>query len=258
MRFKRVVSLSPSITEVLFALGFEDLVAGVTDACDYPREANSKPHVCSWFSPDMDRLLALRPDLVIGLKSAHGRFAPILGSYDFHLELLHPTTIEDALQDMVKIGDLLAVPSAAHFLVDGLERRLAKLAESVTELPLEQRLTVMRILDIADDELIVAGPQSFQYDVIARAGGINLTSALNPAYPKISFQQLHKWDPAVIFVCGSDEDYPARLISHPKLKPLAAVQHSKFYQFDCGLTCRTGPRIVDMAELLFRTLYVGK
>jgi iron complex transport system substrate-binding protein len=258
MRYKRVVSLSPSITEVLFALGLEDLVVGVTDACDYPLEVNNKPHVCSWFAPDMERLLALRPDLIIGLESAHGRLVPTFCNHSLRLELLHPTTISDALHDMVKLGDLLEVPTAAHSLVDGLERRLAELDKEVADLPLNLRPTVLRILDIADDELIVAGPQSFQYDVIARAGGINVTSALYPAYPKISFQQLHQWDPAVIFVCGSDENYPARIKPHPKLKPLAAVQHCKFYQFECGLTCRTGPRIVDMAELLFRTLYGGK
>ncbi|NOQ67231.1 MAG: ABC transporter substrate-binding protein, partial [Desulfobacterales bacterium] len=71
MIYERIISLTPSITETLFSLGCGDRVVGVTDACDYPPEANSKSHVCSWFDPDMDRIADLKPDIVIGLETAH-------------------------------------------------------------------------------------------------------------------------------------------------------------------------------------------
>jgi len=101
----------------------------------------------------------------------------------------------------------------------------------------------------------VAGPRSFQYDVIACAGGINVTSFLDAAYPKVTFQQFKKWDAEMIFICGSDKSYLARLKADKKWQSLRAVKNNKLYQFDCGLTCRTSPRIVDMVELLFQTLY---
>jgi iron complex transport system substrate-binding protein len=82
-----------------------------------------------------------------------------------------------------------------------------------------------------------------------------VTSSFDVAYPKVSFQQFRQWDAEMIFICGSDASYPARLKADKRWQSLRAVGNNRLYQFDCGLTCRTSPRIVDMAELLFQTLY---
>jgi iron complex transport system substrate-binding protein len=255
MDYKRIVCLTPSITETLFALGVGELVVGVTDACDYPHEVSSKSHVCSWFDPDMDRLKALNPDLVLGLKTAHERLAPFFTDQQIGCELFNPITIQDVLADILRLGALLGAQKAAQSLENTLLHRLEKLDKSVAEISPNRRLTVSRVLDIDKEELILAGPQSFQYDVIARAGGINVTSSFDTAYPKVSFQQFKEWDAEMIFICGSDESYLAKLKADKKWQSLRAVGQNRLYQFDCGLTCRTSPRIVDMAELLFQTLY---
>ncbi len=106
-----------------------------------------------------------------------------------------------------------------------------------------------------DDSFYVAGPLSFQYDVIARGGGINVTGALETDYPRVPFAQLLEWNPEMIFICGYDKHLIPRITADQKWRQLNAVQSGRIYQFHCGLTCRTGPRIVDMAELLFQTLY---
>lgn len=257
MNFTRLISLTPSITETICALGAGKRLAGVTDACDYPPEVNTKPHVCSWFAPDMDRLLALEPDLVLGLASAHAGLVPVLQEKDIHTVLFDPQTIADVLADIGHLGELLSAEDAAQSLVEKLRQRLAKLDAAVRQIPPEERLTVARVLDADKDELIVAGPRSFQYDVIGRAGGINVTTSYDAAYPRVSFIRLKEWDPAMIFICGTDANYISRLKADPQWQTLAAVREDMLYQFDCGLTCRTSPRIVDMAELLFRTLYGG-
>ena len=255
MLYKRIISLTPSITEVLFALGAGDRLVGVTDACDYPPDANSKSHVCSWFDPDMDRITALNADLVLGLTTAHSRLEPFLQANGIRLILLNPATVEDVLADMISLGSLLGVSEVAESLVKGLQRRLEKLTEQVQQIKTEARLTVSRVLDIDNRQLIVAGPKSFQYDVIKQAGGINVTTAINEAYPTVSFQRFKTWDPDMIFLCGTDLSYISRLQADPQWQLLTAVRNGKIHQFDCGLTCRTGPRIIDMAELLFQTLY---
>jgi iron complex transport system substrate-binding protein len=255
MKYKRIISLTPSITETLFALGAEDRLVGVSDACDYPPEANSKSHVCSWFDPDMDRIADLKPDIVIGLETAHNQLEPLLEARGIRLILFNPATVADALTDIISLGTLLGISEAAESLVEGLKHRMEKLAAQVKQLKPEARLTVSRVLDIDSEQLIVAGPKSFQYDVIKQAGGINVSSAINEAYPTVSFQRFKTWDPDMIFLCGSDQRYISRLQADPQWQSLAAIRNGKIHQFDCGLTCRTGPRIVDMAELLFRTLY---
>ena len=255
MIYERIISLTPSITETLFSLGCGDRVVGVTDACDYPPEANSKSHVCSWFDPDMDRIANLKPDIVIGLETAHKRLAPLLKTGRIQLLLLNPATVADTLADIIFLGTLLGISEAAESLVKDLKHRMEKLATQVKQIKPEAHLTVSRVLDIDNAQLIVAGPKSFQYDVIKQAGGINVTTAINEAYPTVSFQRFKTWDPDMIFLCGTDLSYISRLQADPQWQSLTAVRNGRIHQFDCGLTCRTGPRIVDMAELLFQTLY---
>ena len=255
MTYERIVSLTPSLTETLFALGADDRVVGVTDACDYPSEVNAIPHVCSWIAPDMERITALEPDLVIGLTSAHQRLLPVFKARDTVLELFNPPSVAAALSDMRTLGNVLQLPENAEKLVRGLADRLARLAGKVNRIPPDKRQTVSRVLDIDKENLIVAGPRSFQFDVIRLAGGINVSTDIDEAYPKIPFQTFSAWNPAMIFLCGTDRSYIARLLNDHQWQSLTAVRSRNIHLFDWGLTCRTGPRIVDMAELLFETLY---
>jgi iron complex transport system substrate-binding protein len=256
MIYERIVSLTPSITEILFTLGVESQVVGVTDACDYPPEANSKAHVCSWFDPDIDRICSLKPDLVLGLSTAHIKLEPLLKAEGIRLILFNPASVEESFHDIEHIGTLLGKSLLARSLVSDLQQRMTKLAKKLELIQPAARLTVSRVLDIDGEQLIVAGPKSFQYDVIKQAGGINVTTGIDAAYPTVSFQSFKIWDPDMIFLCGSDHSYIPRLQADPKWQTLAAIRTGEIYQFDCGLTCRTGPRIVDMTELLFQTLYV--
>ena len=252
---KRIVSLTPSITETLFALGLGHRVVGVTDSCDYPEEAGQKQDVSCWFDPDMEKLTALEPDLVLGLKTAHLRLKPVLERKGIRVILMNPATVDEALNAISELGDGLGVAEDAKRLVKNLRHRLTEVDDRVGRIPLEKRYSVSRILDWESSEFLVAGPLSFQFDVISRAGGRNVTGRFKEAYPRVSLAQLRKLDPEVIFFCGYDRNFIPRLVNDPKWRSFQAVHSGRVYQFDCALTCRTGPRIVDMTELLFKTLY---
>jgi iron complex transport system substrate-binding protein len=251
----RIISLTPSITETLFALGAGDRVVGVTDTCDYPPEANKIPHVCSWFDPDMARIKELGPDLAIGLETAHRQIRMKFKAAGIPLVLLNPVCIADVLTDILNLGVLLDVQRVAGSMVDTLQERIDKLTEQVRRIPSNQYVSVSRVLDVENDRLIVAGPKSFQFDVIACAGGINVTGGIDEAYPKVSFERFKNWDPEMVFFCGSDKRRISQIKAKSAWQSLRSVQQGRIHQFDCGLTCRTGPRIVDMAELLYETLY---
>ena len=252
---QRIISLTPSLTEILFALKLNDRVVGITDSCDYPFEARNRPNVGCWFDPDLQKLFALKPDFVLGLETAHLELKPKLESKGISLLLVNPTTVDGAITDMARIGKILGIDDTAQNLAAKLRARLAKVGAAVRALAPEDRLSACRILDLEDGRLHVAGPLSFQYDIIARAGGGNVTGSIGEAYPKISFAQLLEWDPQVIFNCGFDLRITPGFADRPEWKSLQAVQSGRVFTFDCGLTCRTGPRIVDMVELLFKTLY---
>jgi iron complex transport system substrate-binding protein len=253
--FKRIVSLAPAITEIVFALGMADRLVGVTDSCDYPHGACQIPNISCWFEPDMEKLAALEPDLVLGLETAHRQLHPELAEKGIHLVLVNPTRVDAALDVMLELGELLEASAAGATCVRNLRARLAVLDQKVAKIPGDQRITVCRVLDTAQNRLIVAGPLSFQFDIISRAGGLNVTGRCRTAYPKATWRQLERWDPDMIFFCGHDRRFIPNLKADPKWRALKAGRSGRLYQFDCALTCRIGPRIVDMAELLYNTLY---
>jgi len=252
---KRIVSLTPSLTETLFALELGHRVVGVTDSCDYPAEVKDRPHVACWFDPDLEKLVALKPDLVIGLQTAHSQIKFNLKSEGIRVILVNPITVDEAITDITRLGAMLGVRRPSEILAGNLRSRLSGMDIRVSAIDLESRLTVCRILDMEDGRFHVAGPLSFQYDIISRAGGQNVTSSIQEAYPKITLTQLRQWNPQVVFNCGFDLNALPGVANKPEWRSLKAVQSGKVFTFDCSLTCRTGPRIVDMVELLFHILY---
>ena len=252
---KRIVSLTPSLTEILFALKMDQRVVGVTDSCDYPTEVKDMPHVGCWFDPDIEKLFALKPDIVLGLQTAHNKIKHQLEAEGIHVVLVNPITVNETITDITRLGELLDVRELSLNLATKLHSRLSAVDDGVSAIGRENKLTISRILDVEDGRFQVAGPLSFQYDIISRAGGLNVTGSIPEAYPKITLTQLREWDPQVVFNCGFDLNALPGIVNKPEWSSLSAVQSGNVYSFDCGLTCRTGPRIVDMVELLFSTLY---
>jgi iron complex transport system substrate-binding protein len=252
---QQIISLTPSLTEILFALQAADRVVGVTDSCDYPAQVKNRPDVGCWFDPDLDKILALEPDLVLGLHSAHLELKSKLESRDIPVLLVNPVTVDEAITDIDRIGQILGSQEVSKNIVDGLCARLSKINTKVRTIDHESRLSACRILDLEGDRLHVAGPLSFQYDIIARAGGCNVSASIQEAYPRITFGCLLEWNPQVIFNCGFNIRSAPAFVDRPEWDQLRAVQSGQVFTFDCGLTCRTGPRIVNMVELLFTTFY---
>ncbi len=253
--FHRIVSLAAFLTETLYAIGAGDRVAGVTDSCDFPDEVKEKPNVSSWFEPDLEKLIALAPDLVVGMETAHGAIRSTLESEGIQVILVNPATVEEALDVILAMGETLRETERTRVCIRHLRGRLARLDAKIKPIPFKERPTVSRVLDIEDDRIIVAGPLSFQYDVITRAGGRNISGHINEAYPKVSVERFCRWNPDVVFFCGYDRNFIPRFCANKKWRSLKAVRSGHVYQFDCALTCRAGPRMVDMAELLYRTIY---
>lgn len=257
VKYQRIVSLTASLSETLFAICAGDRVVGVTDTCDFPETVREKPNVSCWFEPDLEALFALKPDLVLGLETAHAGIRPTIEREGITVILSNPVSVDESLAVIKMLGNILQVAGHARACVAALQRSLAQLDAKVARIRPEERVSASRILDIDGDGLIVAGPRSFQYDVIDRAGGRNVTGQTGKAYPKVSLQRFRRWNPEMIFFCGHDSGFVQRFCANGKWRSLRAVQSARVYQFDCALTCRTGPRIVDMAELLHKTLYAG-
>ena len=250
----RLISLAASITEILFVLGLDDRVIGVTDTCDYPSEVLDLPNIGCWFEPNLETLYNLKPDLVIGLETAHSDLEAPLKEAGIGLKLINPTTVDQAIGVIAELGSFLGAVEA-EIIVDRLNARLEALDKAVAKINQGDRLTACRVLEFDGGNVYVAGPLSFQYDIITRAGGINVTSDLDEAYPRIRLERLGELDPSLIFYCSYNSEYLEKMMKNPVWCSMRAVDTGRIHRFPCELTCRFGPRIVDMTELLHQTMY---
>ena len=130
---QRIIALTPSLTEILFALESGDRVVGVTDSCDYPAAVRDLPNVGCWFDPDLAKLLSLNPDLVLGLQTAHRQVKPELESLGIRFILVNPLTVEGAIADIARIGEILKASEPSirlnrgfSFQVSGVRKKRAE------------------------------------------------------------------------------------------------------------------------------------
>ncbi len=248
----RIVSLAPSVTEILFAIGVGDRIVGVTQFCDYPPEARMKPKV-GYAQPNLESLVALRPDLVV----APREFLRVdvlskLEQLKIPAFILEAKTIEDILTHIQTLGRLVGASGAADGVAMALRQRIGELRGRT------EGLTRLRVLYVLNSQpLITVGPGSFVHHVIELAGGQNVAAHASVPYPRLSIEEVIKQDPElIIFPVGSVEGIPeAEQRLWQRWSTLSAVKHNRFHSISSDLLNRPGPRIVEGLERLARMLH---
>jgi iron complex transport system substrate-binding protein len=242
---QRLVSLAPNITEIIYALGLEDRLVGDTDYCDYPPEAKRKPHVGAVLNPSLEKIVALKPDLVLGSAEANRReTADQLGRLGIPLYGLTAHTLEDTLDSIVDLGEVLGREQASRALVTGLRIRMDAVARQVTG---QARPKVLFVVWYRP--LITAGPRTFIADVIARAGGVSISNDLRGEWPRLSLEEVLRRDPDVILFPRTESFSPGleEFQRLPGWKDLRAVKGRRM-SFISETIMRPSPRLVDALE----------
>jgi iron complex transport system substrate-binding protein len=246
---RRIVSLAPSSTEILYALGVGDRVVGVDQYSDWPPAAAAVPRVGSDLSPSVERILALKPDVVFIATSANSRELPAeLERLGVRVVISHVETLDDLWRDIVASGDAVGRHDAGVALAASLRARVAATHARVAALPVPRVLLV-----VWADPLTVVGGHSFVDEVIRAAGGANIAGDSAQPYPQYSVERMLARAPEVIVV-GSHKGGPplAPLTSHTSLP---AVKNGRIHSVDGDLLFRPGPRLVDGVELLARLFH---
>ncbi len=258
---QRVVSLAPSNTEILFALGAGSQVVGRDELSDYPEEARSISSVGGSMGDfSAEAIVALEPDLVIaaGLNSPElVSSLEALGLTVYYLN--NPKTLEELYVNLETVAQLTGHEKEAADLVESLKARVAVVDEKisgVTEKPL-----VFYELDATDPtKPWTSGPGTFIDLLIARAGGVNAGAELEGEWAQISSEQLVTANPGIIVL--GDAAYgttPESVKARPGWDVIDAVKNDLIFTFDDNLVSRPGPRLVDaleqLAELLHPELY---
>jgi iron complex transport system substrate-binding protein len=248
----RIVSLAPSVTEMLFAVGAGGQVVGVTSFCDYPAEARTKPRVGGSF-PNLEVVLSLKPTLVLAPRDfIRPDMVAKLDQLKIALVILEARALEDVPRHVQMIGRMLGRSEKADAVATDLRRRVAEVR---TRAASTQRPRVFYVLN--SDPLMTAGPGSFIHQMIETAGGTNVAAGAPLSYPRLSLEEVVRQDPEVIlFPVGDDEGIPEQEQQRwLKWTTLSAVRQNRFVRIPSVLLDRPGPRVVEGLELLARQLH---
>jgi iron complex transport system substrate-binding protein len=257
----RIVSLAPSVTEVLFALDLGDRVVGVTRYCDNPPEARRLPRVGGYLDLSYEAVLGLDPDLVIGIQDHREAFERLtqLGVATLRVD---QHDVEGILASIERIAGACGVPERGRRLVAGIEDRLALVADRTRGLPRPRALVVVG-RDAGTGELRsvwVAGRSTFYDDVLRLAGGVNAAGPSAAAYPELSREGLLHIDPDIIVdlladLEQRDLDAETALADWSGLSILRAVRSRRLHVLEHEYAVIPGPRVAELVESFARLLH---
>ncbi len=249
---KRIISLAPSLTETLYALGLDSSIASVTDYCDFPAAAKLKPKVGGMLNPNIERIAELRPDLVI--MSASGNLETdyqTLTSLGIPTFVSNPRTIDGVFKSILDIGRLTGRASAAESLVDSLRHRRDDLARQARA---EAPRKVLLLLSL--NPIIAAGRGTFLDQMITTAHGENIVRDSTTAYPLVSREEIFRRRPDVIIATNDMvKSQEAIVNAYPEWKELSAIRSKRVVLIDASIISRPGPRIVEGLEALVKAIH---
>jgi iron complex transport system substrate-binding protein len=250
---QRVVSLAPSITEIVFALDQGHRLKGVTTYSDYPHEAEILPKVGSYVHLDLEKIVALKPDLCIAIKDGNPRvIAQRLDSLKIPVYAVDPDNLETIMKTVLEIGTLLNAKDRADDLVQNMGLRIQKVKSLVEKTTYRPKV----FFQIGVSPIVSVGTNTFIHELIVMAGGINLAAGPIP-YPRFSREQVLALSPEIIIITSM-----ARKVIFEKVKAewekwpnMPAVQNQRIYIEDSNFFDRPTPRLVDGLELLIRLIH---
>jgi iron complex transport system substrate-binding protein len=230
---------------MLFALGLGDKIVGVTAYCDYPPEAKSKEQIGDTLKPSIEKIIALKPDLVIAsIASQLESFVQKLDDAGTAVYVSSPRNLAETITSIQKLGDLTGATSKASELTESLQQRIEQVQNRAAG---REKPSVFVMLGA--EPLITIGGSSFINDLITQAGGQSITADEKSDYPQYSLETVIARKPQVIFLQAGDARLPERLKQTP------AAQQGRVYHLNDDLLLRPGPRIVDGLEQIAEKLH---
>jgi iron complex transport system substrate-binding protein len=248
----RIVSIAPSSTEIVFALGAGDRVVAVDDFSDFPAEAKALPKV-GGFRTSAEKILSFQPDLVLAITT--GNLAPALEAQGQRVVVFDPTDIEGVYKNTELLGTILDRETAARELVQRMRARIGAVAERAKTAG--NRPRVLHELDASDPtKIYVAGSGNFIDAMIGIAGGTNVAASAPTKFPQLSIEEIIRSNPEVIVL--SDATFgasPEVVAARPGWSAIDAVKKARVYPINPDIVSRPGPRLADGVEAYAKLLH---
>jgi len=251
---RRIVSLVPSVTEILFAIGAQDRLIAVTDFCDFPAEARGKPRVGGMISPSLEAITALRPDVVVVTPAGNseGTLAQ-LARLRIPVFAVNAESVREVLDLVERLGRLAGRAAQADALAGDLRARVRQVRERVAP------FTRPRVLYVLWPEpLIVPGRGALVTELVELAGGRSVTADAASGYPRYSTEAAVARAPEVIVLARhGHQSMPTSSDAWRRFTGLPAIRGRRLHTVDGDVFHRYGPRVVDGLEQLARMLHPG-
>ena len=248
---RRIVSLAPSITETVFALGFGNRLVGVTSHCDYPVEAKRLPKIGDFMSPSLEVIAAKQPDLVIGVTGATDPAkAREIEQLGIKITLVSVSSVSEILSSFKRIAALLGDADTGARLVEKITAQFDKVKRRIAPAPRRSTL-----LAVGLRPLVAVGGKNFLDELITLAGGENIAGNASQPWLNLPDEYVVAKAPQVIIQAGmaSDASGPTRQWSD--LKSIPAVKERRVYTYNSDKILRPGPRIGEGLEEIARLIH---
>ncbi|MEI6845645.1 MAG: cobalamin-binding protein [Candidatus Firestonebacteria bacterium] len=249
----RIISLAPSNTEILFMLGLGDKVTGVSGNCDYPEAAKKKEKIGEFFSPNLEKIISLKPDLVLAGGGVQKELALKLSAFGIPTLTLYPVNLTNMLADVSLVGKATGKEKEARALANSLKARI----EAVKEISKNKKKPRI-YFEIWNQPVTSAGKGSFLNELIELAGGENIFADINKTFPEVSTEEIIKRNPEIIITAYMSKT--GKLKKEIKERAgwgsIKAVKEERIYDdIDSDLLLRSGPRLVYGLEELSKRIF---
>jgi iron complex transport system substrate-binding protein len=250
---QRIISIAPSVTEILFALDLGDRIVGVSSYCNYPPEAKRKERVGGYINPSMEKIIALHPDLVI--QTADGdlkTFVDRLASLGIPVYITNPRSVTEVMDSILRIGEVTFASKGAQNLVNAMRGKMEEIQRRAQGQPRPRVLHAMSV-----DPLISSGKGTFVHDLILLAGGKNVAEDARGKHPQLSMEEVMARDPEVILLSAmlSSDSLQDQKKWWQRWREISAVRSGRIYAVEADLILRPSPRIVKGLEEVARALH---
>lgn len=250
---KRLIALAPNLTEILYALGLGDRVVGVTNHCNYPPEASLKPKVGSYIHLNVEQIINLSPDLVIGTVDGNERYVlDLLEQARIKVFFVNPRDVRQAIETIFTVGLVCGVPERARQISGQLTKRVDRVVEATSA---GKRPLVF--LQIHIQPIMTVNRNTVHHDLIHLAGGENMAADEPVTYPRISLEEVIRRKPEVILISSMEREGRFEKARQDWLQwtSIPAVQKGRVHLIDSDLIDRASPRVVDGLEIMAKLLH---
>ncbi|MCB8817061.1 ABC transporter substrate-binding protein [Desulfosporosinus shakirovi] len=253
---KRIISLVPSATETLFALGSGDTVVSVTKWDNYPVDVQKEVEYVFEDSirPNSEQILELEPDLIVmGLMGNDQKDIEAIRNLKIPVVTINPQTLAETYQTIEMFGKLTDTQEKAHQIVSGMKEKEQVIVEKIKTIKDSERLKVWTEVD---ENLYTPGEGTFLNELLTKAGGNNIAADVQ-GWGQYNSEQVVAKDPQVIFTTYGyyRKDAVVNIIARQGWQNVEAVKNKRVFELDSDMVSRTGPRIVDGLESIAKALY---